>query len=72
MLEEFSNWHTFYNLRDLSQRVIFSASLVVKKLSLVRLQRWRPVRDPMLSFLLAIYQAALRVSWQRAPRLVQQ
>ena len=31
MLEEFSNWHTLYNLGDLSQQVIFSASQDLRK-----------------------------------------
>lgn len=31
VLEEFSNWHTLYNLGDLSQQVIFSASQDLRK-----------------------------------------
>ena len=31
VLEEFSNWHTLYNLCDLSQQVIFSASQDLRK-----------------------------------------
>ena len=31
MLEEFFNWHTLYNLGDLSQQVSFSASQDLRK-----------------------------------------